>query len=98
MRAAVWKFPLSPLGVSKITMPRSARILTAQAQGDAAVSLWAMVETEEVITETRTIVILMTGQRTPVDPDGLRYISTLQIDNGTLVYHVFEYIGPEGAI
>jgi len=98
MRAAVWKFPLTAKNILKIDIPRSARILTVQAQGDTAVSLWAMVETEEASTETRTIVILMTGQRAPVDPDGLRYISTFQIDNGALVYHVFEYIGPTGAI
>ena len=72
-----------------VTMPEGAEILTVQIQNDVPY-LWALVD-PEARTEIRGIAMFGTGH--PIDYDigaSGRYISTFQLRNGELVFHVFE--------
>lgn len=83
---AVYKYELSP-GENVLVMPVGAEVLTVQLQRDRA-CLWAVVDTNETATEKRGFIIAGTGHQLPDDP--LRYISTIQLYGGSLVFHVFE--------
>ncbi|MGV1047652.1 MAG: DUF7352 domain-containing protein [Solirubrobacterales bacterium] len=86
MNTTIWKFALVPADLQHVMMPKGALILCAQAQGEA-MELWAMVN-PELPRECRLIEIIGTGH--PI-PEGVRsYISTVQMMNGALVWHIFE--------
>jgi hypothetical protein len=80
----IWKFPLKP-AVQEITMPRGARVLTVQTQFGEP-QLWAEVDTDAP-TEQREFAVVGTGHPMPEDPG--EYIGTFQIDDGSLVFHVY---------
>ena len=73
-------------------MPKDAEILTVQTQNGKP-CLWALVD-PKAETEIRVIEIFGTGH--PVLSDmgtSRKYISTFQMQEGRLVFHVFEYTG-----
>ena len=81
----IYKYPLSPhIGVD---LPVGAEILTVQMQHGAA-WLWAKIDTDQHKTENRKIRCYGTGHKMNGVP--AKYIGTFQIDNGALVFHVFE--------
>ena len=82
---SVWKFRLVMTDVQSVQMPMGAEILTVQMQGEQC-CLWALCEPENV-THSRTILIHGTGH--PVG-DIARYIGSVQMMGGALVFHVFE--------
>ena len=81
----VWKFPLVMTDRQTVQMPMGAEILTVQMQGEQC-CLWALCEPENVM-RPREILIHGTGH--PVG-DITRYIGSVQIYSGALVFHVFE--------
>jgi len=85
----IWKFKLEPDSKTNVFfMPKGAVVLTVQPQKHTdSVCMWAMVEdTNEV--ERRVFQIVGTGHELPNRP--VRYVATFQVDNGSLVFHVFE--------
>ncbi len=89
---AVHKYPI-PLGRSSVSMPRGARILTAQYQPQSGPCIWAEVDPTQP-REMREIVVYGTGHALA---DGRRaYIATFQMHGGDLVWHVFDET-PAGA-
>lgn len=87
----IFKYPLEIEDVQIVTMPRAAKLLTAQVQGGICV-LWALVETNNVFV-SRKIRIFGTGH--PADAASAEtYVATCQ-DGLGLVWHVFD--GGEGA-
>lgn len=91
MNAAVWKVPLLVTGRQTVALPAGARILTVQTQGVPYLSeqlcLWAVVDTGATLT-TRTIEVFGTGH--PIEEAEREYIGTAQMNDGGLVWHVFE--------
>jgi len=85
----VWKFPLRPTGVQRISMPRDSTILTVQRQGQF-LSLWALVETDKEPVD-RLFIIAMSGKPLPDEVE--RYIGTFQIPEQNFIGHVFEVKG-----
>ncbi len=83
---SVWKFPLEVDCVQSIAMPFDAEILCVQAQYGRLV-LWAIVEPDSA-KEQRRIVVAGTGQELPNFKG--RYIGTVQMMEGQLIWHVFE--------
>jgi hypothetical protein len=84
---AVWKFRLS-VGrePQRVSMPRGATVLSVHEQyGD--VCLWAYVEPAKP-SEDRLFEVVGTGWDLP--PADRRHVGTAHIDNGRLVFHVFE--------
>jgi len=86
----IWKFQLGMTDNQIVKMPKDAEILCAQVQNGNP-HLWALVESENQ-EEERFIEIYGTGHKV----NGLgerKYISTFQLEGGSLIFHVFEYLG-----
>lgn len=82
----IWKVKLQIIDKQNIEIPAGATILTSQIQKDDLV-LWFMC-IEGSAKCTRKIAIYGTGNPMPSNPG--KYISTFQLQNGDLVFHVFE--------
>jgi len=86
----IHKYPLEVTDTQFIELPLGAEILTVQTQDDQ-LYLWAMVNTwPDILKKHRCIEIIGTGN--PVPTGNLRYISTIQMMGGGLIFHVFENI------
>ena len=70
----------------ELFLPKGAKILDVQIQKDTC-CLWALCD-ENATREKRVFAIYGTGNPIPDDPG--TYISTFQMYNGNLVFHVFE--------
>ena len=81
---AILKYSLAP----RITleMPQGAKILAVQTQRNEP-QMWALVDTGQ-FKVSRTFRVYPTGVE--FDVAGLAYIGTFQVQDGTLVFHVFE--------
>ncbi|MEE9451060.1 MAG: hypothetical protein V3V72_13505 [Ignavibacteriaceae bacterium] len=92
MEETIWKFELETTEDQKIEMPVNAKILTVQSQ-DEIPCLWALVD-PSAKKEIRLFEVFGTGHPVGYDMGVNRnYIGTYQLQNGALVFHVFEYTG-----
>ena len=82
----ICKFKLKMIDVQQLLMPAGAQILTVQMQHGGP-CLWALCDPTKPETQ-RLIAICGTGN--PAPGDGCEYISTFQMAEGSLVWHVFE--------
>lgn len=86
----IWKYDLKLASIQTIRMPKRAKVLTAQNQFQK-IRLWVLVN-PELPTEQRNFRIIGTGQDILELNKTLKYISTVQLDNGSLVWHIFEVL------
>jgi hypothetical protein len=85
----IWKFPLEAIDRQIVRVPKGARALTAQMQG-GQLCIWALVDTKNVDTGVgMPVYIHGTGHEVRLLAAFGRYLSTVQMDNGALVFHVF---------
>jgi len=92
MSETIWKYELQITDYQTIHMPELAEILCVQVQLGRP-HLWVLVHSGKK-KEPRKIAIHGTGHDIP---PGERYIGTVQTNQGSLVWHVFEVPpGPEG--
>jgi len=82
----VYKYPLAIQQSQFVTVPLGAEFLTAQAQHEG-ICLWALV-TPSQKEERRFIEVFGTGHTMP--PASRDYIGTVQLEGGSLIFHVFE--------
>lgn len=87
----IHKFPLQQTPLQTISVPRFAVILTVQVQRNIP-CLWVLLD-PDADRIWRDIVILGTGQEFP--EEGLKYIGTFQLYDGSLIFHAFERVGSE---
>ena len=88
---AIWKYTLSGSYEQIVQLPENAQILTVQVQNDE-MCLWAMINPgQSHRVENRTICIVPTGLVIQ-DTNGLAYISTVQMAQGKMVFHIFEKV------
>lgn len=73
-------------------LPRGAKILDVQRQGDQ-VFLWALVDPTTAAKDSHRIRIFGTGHGVPNDP--MEYVGTFQLDGGALVFHAFHSFGEQ---
>ena len=85
----IWKYELDITDSQTLEMPINADILTVQIQRETA-QLWALVN-PELSKENRYIQIYGTGHNVTEDLD-LKYISTIQLQSGDLIFHIFEVV------
>jgi hypothetical protein len=86
----IYKYPLEITDTQFVELSLGAEILTVQMQGNQ-LCLWAMVNTlPDAIKKNRRIEII--GTCNPVPIGDLKYISTFQMMDERLTYHVFENI------
>jgi hypothetical protein len=89
MSKVIWKYPLEVRDSNVIKMPEGAKILCVQTQNNIP-CIWAIVDAEESL-ENRFFRIVGTGQFLQKEYlDYKEYIGTFQLDNGLLVFHLFE--------
>lgn len=88
----IYKYKVKPQETQEVEMPKGAQLLTAQ-QIDVNVWIWAIVDTEVTEKEMRRIAVIKTGQEITLPSDKLLYINSVQLGEGELVLHVFEYTG-----
>jgi len=87
----IWKFKIQTIDEQQIAMPFGAQILCVQIQ-NAEPYIWALIEDDSNQREERWIEVFGTGN--PIgNASERKYIGTYQLDNGNLVFHVFEYLG-----
>lgn len=87
----VYKFPLEISDEKKVLMPEGAKVLTVQVQKGKP-CLWAECnpDGEPVL---RTFLIRGTGH--PIDDEiEKEYIGTIQMCEGSIIFHVFEKKNP----
>lgn len=86
----IWKYPIIIVDEFEIELPRNARVLCVQMQGETP-CIWvkfAAYNIEEK--EKRNFSIIGTGN--PFNAEGLIYIGTFQMFKSQLVWHLFERI------
>ena len=90
----IWKFPLETTDRQVIRMPVGSRILTVQTQSQSGKPcLWAVVDSDAPL-QPRGFEICGTGHPMSINGDEIHeYIGTYQLNDGQLVFHVFEIFG-----
>jgi hypothetical protein len=86
----IYKYPLSFARLQSVSMPKGANILCVQLQRGTA-CLWAVVDPCVAENRQRTLVMIPTGEEFEVA--GI-YIGTIQMDQETVVLHVFDLTPP----
>lgn len=86
----VWKYPLIIQDKFMIRMPSCSYILRFDVQTGTPV-IWVAVDDMEPLVE-RNFILVGTGRN--FDAHGLAYIGTIQMDEGTLIWHLFENLNP----
>jgi len=85
----VFKYDLPLNDYFKLDLPRGAKILCFDTQFGVA-QMWALVNPDETITESRQFRFAGTGHNITETPEQLEFIDTFQMRDGNLVFHVFE--------
>lgn len=83
----VYKYP-AHAGLFDLTLPKGAELLCVAIQHGVP-QMWALVD-DEAPTEKRSFCGIGTGVEIPKQWKVLSYIGTFQLNNGYLVFHVFE--------
>jgi len=83
----IYKYELEVATSQTVEMPSGAEVLCVQVQ-DGKPRLWAMIDPDYAMREYKTIEVYGTGH--PIEPGERKYISTFQLRDGSLVFHVFE--------
>lgn len=92
MPEEIWKYAVDiSAGEFTVMMPVGARVVAVQNQGMSTV-MWLQVDPSAARVISRFAVV-PTGQAIP---DGMRYAGTFQRNQGTLVFHLFHEVIPEG--
>ena len=86
----VYKYDVPTEDEFTIAMPAGARVLTFQVQHDALM-LWALVDPDARETNRR---FRLAGTGHPIwhDDAALRFVGTVQLHGGALVFHLFEVL------
>ena len=88
----IWKYKLEVTDSQTIEVPKGGKILCVQTQ-DGIPFLWIEVDSD-LPSVPRYFEIFGTGHEIRYDMAVQReYIGTFQMRSGTLVFHVYEYIG-----
>ena len=86
----IYKYSIQITDTQTLRIPSDAQILCVQMQG-AQACLWALVDSDAPLFAPRYIRVIGTGHAI-ANPEVLRYIGTIQLHEGSLIFHVFEEI------
>lgn len=85
---SVWKFKLDPSQSNIIEVPLGTKILSTSAQGDDIV-VYGLVSLNEESKEVYSIEVSGTGQQIPSYINDYKFLDTVKMNNGEVIYHVF---------
>lgn len=81
-----------------VDLPKGAQVLSVQEQRGKGICMWVLVEVPEfgddlsdIVYERRRFRVFGTGQPLPSVGE-LKFIDTVQLSGGALVFHVFEEV------
>lgn len=83
----IFKFPLLTGSYLSLQMPKGAKVLCIQTQGRHNVCIWAECDSTQGM-EERKFFLYATGE--PMSELSQTYVGTFQLDEGGLVFHVYE--------
>lgn len=83
----VWNQRLIIAHTQEIEVPNGAEFLCVGAYYDMAICVWFRCDTQQS-KEWRTIIVCRTGDEAP-KPQDARYLGTVTLRNGDVVYHAF---------
>lgn len=85
----MWKYSLAIDDKQDLDLPLDAQILTIAMQHNQQLCLWALVDPAQKQQVTRKLRMAGTGH--PIVSDNFhKYIASVQLANGSLVFHFFE--------
>lgn len=90
----IFKYPLQVTDVQYVSLPLHAKLLTVQVQNGIP-CLWALVDSKHKLKVNRPVFTIGTGNpaghvfETGKTDEWPKYLSTYQLANGALVFHVF---------
>lgn len=88
MTRYIYKYPIPVEDRFELSLPQGSEVLTVQVQRDAP-QIWALVDPERP-PEARRFRLAGTGHPITEQASLGRYVSTFQMLDGQLVFHVFE--------
>jgi hypothetical protein len=89
MTLRIYKYKLHP-DTDGVYMPKGAQVLYAREQGDD-ICVWALVDIDDPApSEPRRFSVYGTGHEIRLSDPG-RYVGSAHLQNGALVFHVFEW-------
>lgn len=86
MTRTIWKATLQPADIQELMVPAGAEFLTAREQFEH-ICVWYRCDPSKPL-EPRKLAIVGTGNPAP-DDDG-RYLGSVSLQGGRLIFHVFE--------
>lgn len=91
MKYIIYKYTITPNCI--ISMPEGSRILCVKEQEDN-IRLWALADPTFTVFIERRFLTVPTGSVFEVDnlTTGIEYIDTVSLENGRLIFHIFEVI------
>lgn len=84
----IWKFTLPVTDHPVVSMPKGAKVLSAGMQG-GDLQIWALVD-PEASKELRKFRVAGTGLPLEDEIASQRFIGTVQMMGGALIWHIFE--------
>jgi hypothetical protein len=89
MDKVIYKYDLGLIdGIQPLMLPLYSDVLTVQDQS-GHLQLWALINEGELMREKRFFEVFGTGHIVP-NHGNRKYISTVQMDAGNYVFHIFE--------
>lgn len=86
----IWKFTVPVHDEFTIEMPRGAQVLSVGVQYDDIV-MWVKVNPEAPMVK-KVFYLRGTGHLILIEDSHIRFIGTVQMAGGTLIWHVFEHV------
>lgn len=71
-------------------IPFGGKVLSCQLQNELP-AIWVLIDEQHTTTEKRKFFAYGTGYQIPFNKDQIKFIGTIQADNG-IVHHIFEII------
>lgn len=84
----IFKYPLLSVGAQNLMLPKGAKILSVQFQGEA-LCVWALVD-PDAIPAPVMIWIIGTGDSLPLPSVEMEHLGTVQV--GKFVWHIFRQV------
>jgi hypothetical protein len=84
----IWKFAVPVTDYFDLTMPAESQILSVQSQRNDP-QLWALVY-PDAPKQTRHFRLIGTGHPIHDAKDNWNFIGTVQLEGGSLIFHLFE--------
>jgi hypothetical protein len=84
----IYKYVLEEKSIQILELPMNSRILSVESQGEDIV-LYVMVDAEERRKWARMVRIYGTGFDITPDIDDYRFLGTVKLSQGKLMFHVF---------